>query len=216
MDTRVKILGKGNSYLNQILFELREKGIQEDRMRFRTNLEKMGEIMAYEISKELSYATQHVDTVLGELDMKLLDSQPVLLSILRAGIPFHMGFLRMFDHAENGFISAYRHHTHGNEFIVKIEYQAVPDITGKSIILIDPMIATGKSIVLSYKEILQNGQPDQVFIAGVVGSDEGLEYVLRNIPKARIYVAAVDYELTAKSYIVPGLGDAGDLAFGPK
>lgn len=217
MDSRIHVIGNRHSYLNQILFELRAEHIQSDRLRFRSNLEKMGELLAYEISKDFSYEDQVVTTALGTLEMPLMVKQPILVSILRAGLPFHNGFLRMFDHAGNGFISAYRHHTSGNEFIVKVEYMAIPEITGQDLILVDPMIATGKSIVLSYQEIIaEKGIPDNIFIAGVVGSEEGLDYVLRKIPGAKIYVAAVDGELTAKSYIVPGLGDAGDLAFGPK
>ena len=216
MDTRVRIIGKHNSILNQILFELREEQIQQDRQRFRLNLEKLAELLAYELSKELAYESREVTTQLGNLEMQLLVEQPVLISILRAGLPFHTGFLRMFDKADNGFISAYRHHTHGNEFIVKVEYTGFPPITGRDVVLIDPMIATGKSIVLSYQALMATGMPSNIFVVGVVASDEGLEYVLRHIPRARIFVGAVDYELTAKSYIVPGLGDAGDLAFGPK
>ncbi len=217
MDARVNILGNKDSYLNQILFELRDENIQKDRLRFRTNLEKIGELIAYELSKSLLYESREVVTPLGTLDMNTLAEHPVLVSILRAGVPFHQGFLKIFDHADNGFISAYRHHTKGNEFIVKVEYAAVPDITNRTLILIDPMIATGKSICLSYREIVEDaGQPDNVYICSVVASDEGIDYVLRQIPRAKIFVVAVDTELTARSYIVPGLGDAGDLAFGPK
>ncbi len=217
MDSRIHIIGKQNSYLNQTLYELRDEDIQQDRKRFRNNLEKAGMLLGYEISKALPFQQQEVTTPLGTLEMNLMDSQPVIISILRAGLPFHYGFLDLFDQAENGFISAYRHHTSGNEFIVKVEYAALPEIEGKQMILVDPMIATGKSMVLSYKEIVeQQGVPESIFIAGVVASEEGIEYVLRHIPKAQVYVLAVDGELTAKSYIVPGLGDAGDLAFGPK
>lgn len=217
MDSRITVIGKQNSYLNHVLYEMRAESIQTDRLRFRTNLQKMGEILAYEISKSFSYAKREVTTPLGTLDMELLEENPILISILRAGVPLHEGFLRFFDRADNGFISAYRHHTKGNEFIVKVEYMAVPTITDRELILIDPMIATGKSVVLSYQALVEAaGRPAQVYISGAIASDEGLEYVLRHIPSARIFVGAVDYELTAKAYIVPGLGDAGDLAFGPK
>ena len=202
--------------MNNILFELRDANKQQDRMRFRHNLQRVGELIAYEISKELDYESQTVTTPLGELEMDLMSAQPVLVSIMRAGVPFHDGFLRMFDQADNGFIAAYRHTTKGNEFIVKVEYTAVPELTGRDLILLDPMIATGKSLVLSYRELADQGRPNRVFIAGVVGSEEGVEYILRHIPQANIYLAGLDHELTAKSYIVPGLGDAGDLAFGPK
>lgn len=216
MDTRVTILGARNSYLNQIVYELRDQGIQQDRLRFRTNLERVGEILAYELSKELEYEEQEVITPLGSLNMSLLKDQPVLVSILRAGIPFHQGFLRIFDRSDNGFVSAYRHHTKGNDFIVRVEYASVPELTNRSLILLDPMIATGKSMVLAYKEIVEIAAPAQLFLCGVIAAEEGLEYVLRQLPTARIFVAAVDNELTAKSYIVPGLGDAGDLAYGKK
>lgn len=217
MDARTVVLGNKNSYLNQLLFELRDEQVQTDRMRFRTNMERIGEIMAYELSKSLNYESREVSTPLGTLEMNLLAEQPVLISILRAGIPLHQGFLRMLDRADNGFISAFRHHTKGNQFIVKVEYTAIPDVTNRDMVLIDPMIATGKSMVHSYEEILQfGGKPERVFICAVVGSEEGVEYVLRKIPGARLFLVAIDRELTAKSYIVPGLGDAGDLAFGPK
>ena len=216
MAAQVNILSTGNSVLNQILYEMRDHEIQLDRMRFRTNLQRTGNILAYEISKELAYESQEVTTPLGQLDMNLPAQQPVLVSILRAGVPLHDGFLQFFDRADNGFISAFRKHTEGNDFIIKVEYMAVPNLDGRDLILIDPMIATGQSIVLSYKSLMEAGTPKNVFIAGVVGSDEGIAYVQRHIPKARIFVAAVDKELTAKSYIVPGLGDAGDLAFGEK
>ena len=216
MAAKTTIIGAENSYFNHILFELREEKIQTDRMRFRFNLERAGEIMAYEISKLFPYSSKHVTTPLGELEMNLLDKQPVLVSILRAGVPFHQGFLRIFDHSDNGFISAYRHHTHGNEFIVKVEYTAIPDVNDRPLILVDPMIATGKSIVLSYREIANIYKPSHIIIAGLVASEEGVDYVKRHIPQAYIFAGAVDHELTAKSYIVPGLGDAGDLAYGPK
>ena len=216
MDSRITLISKDNSYLNHILHELRDKDLQQDRLRFRSNLEKVGEILAYEISKTLSYSPQEVATPLGNLSMNLLEEQPVVLSILRAGIPLHNGMLRIFDRADNGFISAFRHHTRGNEFIVKVEYLAMPDLTGRDVILVDPMIATGKSLGVTYTQILEFGRPASLTIGGVIASEEGLDYVLRNIPQAKVFVAAIDNELTAKGYIVPGLGDAGDLAFGPK
>ncbi|MEM6631177.1 MAG: uracil phosphoribosyltransferase [Bacteroidota bacterium] len=217
MDARITILGSNPSYINNLLRELRDEKIQADRMRFRSNMERVGMLMAYELSKELSYESQEITTPLGTLAMDLLAQQPVLVSILRAGLPFHQGFLKLFDNADNGFISAYRHHTRGNEFIVKVEYLAIPDITNRTLILVDPMIATGQSLVLSYKEVVEAaGKPEKVIICGVVASEEGIEYLTRSIPNCQVYVLAVDKELTAKAYIVPGLGDAGDLAFGPK
>jgi uracil phosphoribosyltransferase len=195
---------------------MRSEVFQQDRMRFRLNLKRAGSILAYEISKDLDYSSSLVKTPLGELNMLTLKSNPIIISILRAGLPLHEGVLSVFDNSDNGFISAYRQHTREDEFIIKVEYLACPEIENKTIILCDPMIATGQSMVKSYKALLEKGTPNRVFIASVIASDEGIEYVERHMPEAVIYVGAVDMELTAKSYIVPGLGDAGDLAFGIK
>lgn len=216
MDINIQVLTKQNSYLSQVMYEIRDRNLQADRRRFRQNLEKIGHILAYEISKNLEYVSEEITTQLGIAEVKILKEQPVLVSILRAGIPLHNGFLDMFDKADNGFISAYRHHTQGNEFIIKMDYMAVPELQGRDVILIDPMIATGRSIVLCYKALRELGEPKSLHIAGVIASEEGLNHVLSHIPQAKIYVADVDFELTARSYIVPGLGDAGDLAFGEK
>ena len=217
MKARLHILGNSHSYINNLLYELRDETVQLDRMRFRVNMERIGMLMAHEVSRSLEYESREVTTPLGTLEMDLLAEQPVLVSILRAGIPFHQGFLNLWDHADNGFISAYRHHTSGNDFVVKVEYLAIPEITNRTLVLVDPMIATGRSLVLSYKEIVETaGQPDSVIFCGVVGSEEGVEHLMRSVPKSQVYVVGVDKELTAKAYIVPGLGDAGDLSFGPK
>jgi len=212
----VKVIGDTNSIFNQFLLEMRSEVFQQDRMRFRLNLKRAGSILAYEISKDLEYSSSLVKTPLGELNMLTLKSNPIIISILRAGLPLHEGVLSVFDNSDNGFISAYRQHTREDEFIIKVEYLACPEIENKTIILCDPMIATGQSMVKSYKALLEKGTPNRVFIASVIASDEGIEYVERHMPEAVIYVGAVDMELTAKSYIVPGLGDAGDLAFGIK
>jgi uracil phosphoribosyltransferase len=212
----VKVIGDTNSIFNQFLLEMRSEVFQQDRMRFRLNLKRAGSILAYEISKDLEYSSSLVKTPLGELNMLTLKSNPIIISILRAGLPLHEGVLSVFDNSDNGFISAYRQHTREDEFIIKVEYLACPEIDNKTVILCDPMIATGQSMVKSYKALLEKGTPNRVFIASVIASDEGLEYVERHMPEAVIYVGAVDMELTAKSYIVPGLGDAGDLAFGIK
>ena len=198
------------------MYEIRDKDLQTDRRRFRQNLERIGNLLAYEISKELGYISQEIPTQLGIAEVKVLEEQPLLVSILRAGIPLHNGFLNLFDKADNGFVSAYRHHTQGNEFTIKMDYMAVPSIEGRDVILIDPMIASGSSIVLCYKALRELGNPKSLYIAGVIGAEEGLNHVLSHIPQAKIYLADVDFELTARSYIVPGLGDAGDLAFGEK
>ena len=217
MDKKLTVVGQGNSLFNQFLRELRDVDIQNDRLRFRKNLFRCSQIMAYELSKQLHYEDEEVTTPLGQLNMQVIKDHPVLVSILRAGVPMHNGFLDFFDRSDNGFISAYRKHTGGHEFIVKVEYLAMPSIEQKSLILLDPMIASGKSIVLTHQAIVPaQGNPDQVFIAGLIASEEGIDYVRRQLPDAHIFVGAIDNELTAKAYIVPGLGDAGDLAYGPK
>jgi len=216
MDKQVTIIGRVNSIFNTILSELRDKEIQTDRMRFRFNLERAGEILAYELSRSLIYSPQNIITPLGMIEVPVLEEQPVVVCILRSGLPMHNGFLRIFDRADNGFVSAYRHHTKGNEFIIKVEYMACTELEGRTLILIDPMIATGKSLSLSYKSLLAYGTPKEVFVAGIIASEDGVEHVRRQLPQAKIFLGEVDKELTAKSYIVPGLGDAGDLAFGEK
>lgn len=216
MEKVLNILCRGNSIFTQIMSELRDSDIQTDRMRFRFNLERAGELLAYEISRHLQYVNRTVTTPLGALEVPVLASQPVLVGILRAGLPLHEGFLRIFDHADNGFISAYRQHTNENEFVIKVEYMACPEIEDRTLILIDPMIATGKSLYLSYQSLLALGKPREVYVAGVIASEEGLQYLRLHMPGARFFIGDVDKELTAKSYIVPGLGDAGDLAYGGK
>lgn len=217
MDKKVTVVGQQNSIFNQFLSEVREIGIQDDRMRFRKNLFRCAQIMAYELSRVLDYEPREVTTPLGSLEMDLIKDEPVLVSILRAGVPMHNGFLDFFDKSDNGFISAYRKHTSGGKFIVKVEYLAMPSVEGRDLILIDPMIASGKSIVLAHNAIVPaQGHPSKVFIVGLIASEEGLDYVKRQLPDANIVVGVVDKELTARSYIVPGLGDAGDLCYGSK
>jgi len=187
-------------------------------MRFRRNLERVGELIAYEISKVLVYESVQVTTPLGKSSCHKLAEQPVLATILRAGLPLHQGLLNYFDRAENTFISAYRMH-HGNDdaFDVEVEYLASPNLDGKTIILCDPMLATGTSMVLAYKALLERGIPRQIHIATVIASDAGVRFVQEHMPAETIlWAGAVDSELTSRSYIVPGLGDAGDLAYGSK
>jgi uracil phosphoribosyltransferase len=217
MDKKITIIGRENSIFNQFLYELREVNIQQDRMRFRKNLYRCSQIVAYELSKHMDFVTKPVTTPLGELEMQLPTEQPVLVSILRAGVPMHQGFLDFFDNADNGFISAYRQKTKGNDFVIKVEYAAMPSVEGRTVILIDPMIASGRSIALCAQAITPaHGTPSKIFLAGLIASEEGIDYVRRHVPQAHIFVGAVDNELTAKAYIVPGLGDAGDLAYGSK
>ncbi|TXB65210.1 uracil phosphoribosyltransferase [Vicingus serpentipes] len=210
-------LGKTNSIFNQYIAEIRDENIQKDSMRFRRNCERMGEIFAYEISKRLDYVDQEITTPLGNSNINLLFEQPVLTTILRAGLPVHQGFLNYFDKAENAFVSAYRKHHKDGSFDIELEYLASPDLNDKTIILSDPMLASGSSIVVTYKALLEKGNPKKIHIAILIASRQGLEYVKRFLPEnTTIWVGAIDEELTAQSYIVPGLGDAGDLAYGPK
>lgn len=205
------------SVLNHIMAEIRDEKVQKDRMRFRRNLERCGEIMAYEISKELEYEQKSIKTPLGESEDLMLKDQPVLVTILRAGLPLHQGLLNVFDHAGNGYISAFRKHHKDGSFDIEMEYLASPDLDGKTLIISDPMLASGSSMVLSYKSLLSRGKPRHTHIVSLIASAEGLEYVQSNLPaNVSIWLGALDQEMTAQSYIVPGLGDAGDLAFGPK
>ena len=213
----VHIIGNQNSVFNQFIAEIRDEKIQKDSMRFRRNIERMGEVMSYEVSKTLGYEKREITTSLGIANVQMIKEQPVIASILRAGLPLHQGVLNYFDHAENAFISAYRKHHKNGTFDIKLEYLASPDLNDKVLILCDPMLATGSSIVLTYKALLSRGTPRHTHIVTLIASAEGLEYAKRNFPEnVTIWCGAVDEELTAKSYIVPGLGDAGDLAFGQK
>lgn len=207
-----------NSILNQFVAELRDVEIQKDGMRFRRNLERLGEIFAYEVSKTLSYETIETTTPLGIAETKRLIEQPVIATILRAGLPLHTGLLNYFDRAQNAFISAYRKHHKNNSFEIALEYIACPGLENCTLILCDPMLATGSSIVLTYKALMAKGIPKHAHIVSAIASSEGVEYVKRNMPTANftLWCAAIDEELTAQAYIVPGLGDAGDLAFGEK
>lgn len=212
------ILGGRGSLFDQFLGELRNVEVQNDRMRFRRNLERIGELMAYEISKEMDWNSGTLTTPLGEAELPILEEPPVVATILRAGLPMHQGILNYFDHADNCFISAYRmNHKDDGSFDIKIEYLSSPSIEGRTVILCDPMLATGGSMVLAYKAMLKRGNPKHVHIVAAIASREGLEYCERHLPKnCTVWIAGLDEELTATAYIVPGLGDAGDLAFGGK
>jgi uracil phosphoribosyltransferase len=214
----VHTLAEHSSILNQYIAEIRDQEIQRDRIRFRRNMERIGEIFAYEISKTLSYTKAVTPTVLGEAETQILSEQPVVASILRAGLPLHTGILNVFDSAQNAFVSAYRKHHKNNTFDILIEYLSSPHLENKTLILADPMLATGSSMVLSYKALLSKGKPSHTHIVSVIASREGVEYVRAHMPDQdfTLWVGAVDEELTAQAYIVPGLGDAGDLAFGEK
>ncbi len=211
-------LGESNSIFNNFVAEIRDEQIQKDSMRFRRNLERVGEIFAYEISRKLNYKNEDVQTPLGIASVPKLSEQPVLATILRAGLPIHMGMLNVFDKAENAFISAYRRYEKDGSFDIQFEYLSCPSIENKTVIISDPMLATGASMVLAYKALLQRGKPKHTHIVSVIASKEGVEYVQKNLSTQNItlWLGAIDDELTVKSYIVPGLGDAGDLAFGSK
>ncbi|MBL7944219.1 MAG: uracil phosphoribosyltransferase [Flavobacteriales bacterium] len=205
------------SALAEILGQLRDEQVQKDSLRFRFNLERVGEIIAYEISKTLTYSVREINTPLGVADISELTEQPVLLTILRAGLPFHQGMLRVLDKAENAFVSAYRRHHKGGEFEIDVEYVSAPTLEGKTVIISDPMIATGMSIEMVYKALLRKGTPSRLHIASVIATDSGINHLRSKLPEHTTYwTAAIDKELTAQAYIVPGLGDAGDLAFGRK
>lgn len=214
----IHILENQESLLSQYIAEVRDVEIQKDSMRFRMNMERLGEIFAYEISKKLNWENKEVITPLGEAHCKVLKEQPVIATILRAGLPMHQGILNYFDRAENAFISAYRKHHKNGSFTIQIEYASCPAIDQKVLILSDPMLATGASMVLTYKELLLKGKPSHTHIVSVLASAQGIDYVKKHLPigSFTLWVGAVDDELTAKAYIVPGLGDAGDLAYGSK
>ena len=208
---------KTNSIYNNFLSQLRDLKVQKDRLRFRRNLERLGEITAYEISKELEFVETEIYSSLGVSNTNVIEQQPVIATILRAGLPLHQGFLNYFDSSDNCFISAYRKHTNNEDFDVEIEYLSSPNLDGKIVIITDPMIASGASMVLAYKALLSKGKPKHIHVVGVISSLEGINYVKKHMPEnTTIWIGAIDEEMTAQSYIVPGLGDAGDLAFGEK
>jgi uracil phosphoribosyltransferase len=209
-------LSQTPSIANHFIAELRDVNVQADRMRFRRNLERLGEILAYEVSKTLHYTPKNVATPLGEAEVALSDQQLVLATILRAGLPMHQGMLNYFDRAESAFVSAYRKHHKDGSFDVHVEYISCPDLNGKTLIIADPMLATGASMSLAIKSLLEHGQPDAIHLITAVAATAGVEHIQRVMPEAHLWVGAVDEELTAKSYIVPGLGDAGDLSYGEK
>jgi uracil phosphoribosyltransferase len=209
-------LGEQHSLVSNWVSELRDQDIQTDQMRFRRNLERIGEVAAYEISKKLAWIEKEITTPLGTANCKVLQSQPVLATILRAGLGMHNGLLNYFDKGENAFISAYRKHNPDGSFEISLEYMSCPEIEDKVVIISDPMIATGSSLVKVIQYLKEEGEIKELHIVCAIACTVGLEYVLRAQPKATIWCGDIDDELTAKGYIVPGLGDAGDLAFGQK
>jgi uracil phosphoribosyltransferase len=205
------------SIANHFIAELRDVRTQTDSMRFRKNLERLGELMAYEISKTMDFQPATVKTPLGVCHTELVVQPPVLSTILRAGLPLYQGFMNFFDKAESAFIGAYRSpHRVDHSFDIEMEYIVTPDLTGKTLILIDPMLATGKSIVKTYQALLEYGIPARTHIVAAIASRAGVSHVQNRLPECRLWMGALDEELNHKSYIVPGLGDAGDLSFGSK
>lgn len=206
------------SLVSQYMAELRDVTVQKDMLRFRRNLERIGEIMAYEISKTIQYKKTEIPTPLAPANCHIIDEKLVLATIFRAGIPFHKGFLDYFDHAQNAFVSAYRKYKEKENFDVFIEYIASPSIEGKTLIIADPMLATGASMELSYRALLTKGTPANIHVASVIASKVAIEYIEKTFPadKTTIWVGAIDEQINSHSYIVPGLGDAGDLAYGIK
>jgi len=212
------LLSQKPSIADHYLAELRDVNIQKDRMKFRRNLERVGELLAYEISKSLAFRSGKVETPLGEAASRSLLQPVVLATIMRAGLPMHQGFLNIFDEADNAFVGAYRGHNIADEedFEVEMDYITSPDLTGKTLILIDPMLATGRSLEKVYHALLRFGIPAQTHIAAVIASPEGVNFLQQRIPQCRLWLGALDQKLNEQFYIVPGLGDAGDLAFGAK
>lgn len=209
-------LSDGNSLINTWVSQLRSVSVQNDRMRFRRNLERIAEIAAFEISKTLKWEPVEIETPLGTSVSVALKQQPVVASILRAGLPMHNGLLSYFDAADNAFISAYRKHHRDGSFEISLQYMSCPEIDGRVIILADPMLATGASLVKTIQELKTEGTPSMIHIVCAIACTVGIEYVLRETPGVHIWCGDIDDELTAKGYIVPGLGDAGDLSFGAK
>lgn len=210
-------LSKTPSVVNQFMAEIRDEKIQKDRLRFRENIKRIGFALAYEMSKSMTYHLRLVNTPLAVAEVPVPSTKPVVASILRAGVPLHVGVLEVFDGADNAFISAYRDVDEDHSFEVKVEYMASPDLTGRHVILCDPMLATGQSMVLAYEALLTKGQPKRIDFLSVIASREGVDYVQKHLQGlGDLYVAAIDDEMNEKKYIVPGLGDAGDLAFGEK
>lgn len=209
-------LSEQHSLVSNWVSELRDVNIQGNRMRFRTNLERIAEVAAYEISKVMPFADKEVETPLGIAKNKILKEQPVLITILRAGLPMHNGLLNYFDKADNGFVAAYRKHEKDGTFNISLEYMSCPDIEDRILIISDPMLATGASLVKTIHFLKESGKPKEVHIVAAIACSVGIEYVKREEPGVTIWCGDIDEELTAKSYIVPGLGDAGDLAYGSK
>lgn len=212
----VFVLNHQNSIANQFLLELRDQKIQQDRMRFRNNLMRLGEVMAYEISKKLSYKRKEIQTSLTNISIPTISQSPVIITVLRAGLPYFQGFLNYFDQSDSGFIGAYRKEG-GNEIEIQLDYLAAPSLEGREVILVDPMLATGNSFVRSISALMKLGQPSHIFLAAMIASPEGIEIIQKKVTTpSSLWIVSIDEKLDQNFYIVPGLGDAGDLSFGQK
>jgi uracil phosphoribosyltransferase len=212
----IHILSQQSSIVSEFLRELRDKDIQKDRAKFRNNIERIGQIAAYELSKELEYGIHFTQSPLGIAQVKKLKEQPIIATILRAGLPLQKGISDMFDQADLAYISAYRKHTSETDFNIILEYVATPDINERVLIICDPMLATGRSLVQTYEAFMERGTPKKVYLVSVIGSQQGVDYVTKHIPNADLWIGVIDEKLDKHGYIVPGLGDAGDLSFGEK
>ncbi|MEQ8242724.1 MAG: uracil phosphoribosyltransferase [Fulvivirga sp.] len=211
----INILDHQASIANHFLSEMRHKDIQKDRSKFRHNLKKLGQVMAYELSKSLNYKKETIETPLAKIEVELLDKSPVIVAILRASMPFFDGFMDFFDKADGAFIGAYREE--GQDISIKLDYLAAPDLEGRTLIIVDPMLATGKSLIAAYNQLISKGLPSEIHFVSVVAAPEGIEYIAAHLKtNYTIWVASLDKKLNEDSYIVPGLGDAGDLSFGVK
>ncbi|MDR6301580.1 uracil phosphoribosyltransferase [Mesonia maritima] len=214
---KIHHLLENNSVANTFIAELRSADIQQDRMRFRKNIERIGEILGYELSKKLNYEAEEIKTPLGKISQPLPSDELVICSILRAGLPLHNGLLNYFDKADNSFISAYRHHINERDFEIMVEYLASPSLEGKTLILADPMLATGRSFVNVLEALKKLGTPKKIHIVAVIGAKEGIKFIEEHFPEnTSLWIATIDEKLNDKGYIIPGLGDAGDLCFGTK
>lgn len=210
------ILSQNFSLVNPWVNELRDVGVQQDRLRFRRNLERIGEIAAYEISKTLDFSEKKIQTPLDKITVKEIAVQPVIVTILRAGVPLFQGVLNYFDKADCGFVAAYRKHDANDYFSIKQDYLTCPNIDGRPLIVADPMLATGASLIEALKDLLNHGTPSQIHIVAAIAAQQGVDALQEAFPKAKLWIGALDQNLTAKGYITPGLGDAGDLSFGEK
>ncbi|KRP28522.1 uracil phosphoribosyltransferase [Polaribacter sp.] len=215
---KIHHLAQNNSVLNNFLSEIRDKNIQKDSMRFRRNIERIGEILAYELSKSFSYKSISVETPLAFKQVQVVEDSLVICSILRAGLPLHQGLLNYFDNAANAFISAFRHHPYNDErFEIVVEYLASPNLDGKTLLLADPMLATGQSLVAVFESLKKLGNPKEIHLISVIGAEEGIHFIEKYFPEnTHLWIATIDSHLNEKGYIIPGLGDAGDLAYGKK